>query len=54
MCVNKQYTDKSETTFNLRLNNHRKDLDKQNSLQADQQIPLSGDKFNKHKKLILI
>ena len=53
MCVNKQYTDKSETTFNLRLNNYRKDLNKKNSLQADQQIRISGDSFNKHKKLIL-
>ena len=31
---NEQYTDKSGTTFNLRLNNHRKN--KQNSHQADQ------------------
>ena len=54
MCVNKQDTDKFETTFNLRLNNHRKDLNKQNLLQADQQIRLSGDNFNKHKKLISI
>ena len=33
---NEQYTDKSGTTFNLRLNNHRKNLNKQNSLQANQ------------------
>ena len=26
----KQYTGKSETTFNLRLNNHRKDENKRN------------------------
>ena len=39
-CVlyNKQYTGKRETTFNLRLNNHRKDVNKRNSLQADQQF----------------
>ena len=39
-CVlyNKQYTGKCETTFNLRLNNHRKDVNKRNSLQADQQF----------------
>ena len=37
-CVlrNKQYTGKSETAFNLRLNSHRKDVNKQNSLEADQ------------------
>ena len=37
-CVlcNKQYTGTSETAFNLRLNSHRKDVNKQNSLDADQ------------------
>ena len=33
---NKKYTGKSETTFNLRLNTPRKDVNKQSSLQADQ------------------
>ena len=37
-CVlsNKQYTAKSETAFNLKLDNHQKNVNKQNSLQADQ------------------
>ena len=48
---NKQYTGKSETTFNLRSRNHRKDVSKQNSLQADQ---LPGHNFNKHAKFTLI
>ena len=53
MCVMQQtIAGKSETTFNLRLHNHRKDVDKQNSLQADQQ--LSGHNFNKHEKFTLI
>ena len=34
------YKSKSETTFNLRLSNHRKDVNKQKPLQADQQIRL--------------
>ena len=55
-CVlcNKQYTSKSETTFNLRVSSHQKDLNKQNSLQADQHFRLPGHKFNKLKKLSLI
>ena len=37
-CVlcNKQYARKSETAFNLRFNNHRKDVDKRKSLVVDQ------------------
>ena len=55
-CVscNKQYTDKSKTAFNLRLNNHRKDVIKRNSLQADQHFRLPGYNFNKHAKFTLI
>ena len=51
---NKQYIGKSETTFNLRLNNHRKDVNKRNSLQADQHFQLPGHNFNKHAKFTLI
>ena len=55
-CVfcNKQYTGKSETTFNLRPNNHRKEVSKQNSLQADQHFQLPGHNFHKHAKFTLI
>ena len=47
-CVlyNKQYTGKSETAFNLRLN--------KNLLQADQQFRLPGHNSNKHSKFTLI
>ena len=47
-CVlcNKQYTSKSETTFKLRLNNRWKDVNKRQSLQADQNL-------SKHAKFIL-
>ena len=51
---NEQYTDRSKTTFNLMLNNHRKDVDKQNSLQADQHFRLPGYNFNKHSRFTLI
>ena len=36
------------------LNNHRKDVDKQNSLQADQHFQLPGYNFNKHSRFTLI
>ena len=51
MLCNKQYTGKSEATFNLRLNNPQKDVNKQNSLQADQHFRLPGQNFKKHTKL---
>ena len=47
-------TGKYETAFSLRLNNHQKDINKQNSLQADQQFRLPGRNFNRHVKLTLI
>ena len=55
-CVlcNKQYTGKSETTFNSRLNNHRKGVNKWNCLQTDQYFRLPGRNFNKHAKFTLI
>ena len=51
-CVlcNKQYTGKSEATFNLRLSNHQKDVNKRNLLQVDQHFRLAGHNFNKHTK----
>ena len=54
MLFNKQRTGKSEITFNLRPNNHRKDVNKQNSLQTDQHFWLPGHNFNKHAKFTLI
>ena len=43
-----------ETTFNLMLNNHHKDINKQNLPQADQRLWLPGYNFNKHAKFTLI
>ena len=55
-CVlcNKQYTAKSETAFNLKLDNHQKNVNKQNSLQADQHFWLPGHNFNKKAKFTLL
>ena len=41
-----QYTGKSETEFNIRLNNHRKDVNRQNARQADQHFKLPYHNFN--------
>ena len=55
-CVlcNKQYTGKSVITFNLRLNNHGKDVKKRILLQTDQHFQLHGHNFNEHAKFTLI
>ena len=55
-CVlcNKQYTGKSETAFDFRLNNHRKDVNKRNSLQADQHFRLPSHNFKKQVRFTLI
>ena len=54
MLCNKQYAGKSETAYNLGLKNHRKNVNKQNSLQADQYFRLPGQNFDKHAKFTLI
>ena len=45
---------KSETQFNLRLNNHRKDVGRQNARIVDQHFKLPGHNFKQHSKFILI
>ena len=51
---NIQYVGKSETTFNIRLNNHRKDVKDPNTLPADKHFTLPGHDFNKNVKFTLI
>ena len=41
-----EYIGKSETEFNIRLNNHRKDVNRQNAPQADQHFKLPNQNFN--------
>lgn len=48
MLFNKQSISKSQTSFNLKLNNHQKDRNKQNKLQADSQFERHGHIFNRH------
>ena len=53
MLCNKEFTVKSETSFSLRQDNHRKDVNKQNSLQSDQHFRLPGHNCNRHAKFTL-
>ena len=45
---------KSEFQFNLRFNNHRKDINQQNAWLVDQLFKLPGHNFNHYAKFILI
>ena len=49
-----QYVEKSETPFNIRLNNHRKDIKKQNAIEACKHFKNNEHAFNKHGKFIII
>ena len=44
-----KYVGKSETSFNIRLNNHRNDIKKPNTIEA-----CKHGKFSKHGKFIVI
>ena len=50
---NIEYVGKSETTFNIRLNNHIKDGKDPNALPADKHFTLPGHEFNKNAKFTL-
>ena len=45
---------KAETTFDLRLNNHRKDTKKSNSIIFCKHFQEQGHNFNKHAKFIIV
>ena len=45
ICRN-QYIGKSEPEFNIKLNNHRKDVNRQYAPQADQHFKLPNHNFN--------
>ena len=49
-----QYVGKAETAFNLRLNNHRKDTKKSNSILACKHFQGQGHNFNIYAKFIII
>ena len=49
-----QYVGKSETSFNIRLNNHRKDIKKPNAIEASKHFNNNKHTFSKHGKFIII
>ena len=49
-----QYVGKSETSFNIRLNNHRKDIKKPSAIEACKHFNNNEDTFSKHGKFIII
>ena len=49
-----QYVGKSETSFNIRLNNHRKDIKKPNAIEAYKHFNNNEHIFSKHGKFIII
>ena len=49
-----QYIRKSETEVNIRLNNHRNDVNRQNAPLADQYFKLPNQNFNQHARFTLI
>ena len=49
-----QYVGKADTAFNLRLNNHKKDTKKSNSILACKHSMEKGHNFNKNAKFIII
>ena len=53
LCKSK-YVGKAETAFNIRLNNHRKDVNNPKSIPADFHLRKPGHSFNLHAKLTLI
>ena len=49
-----QYIGKAETAFNIRLNNHRKDVKDPKAIPADKHFSQTGYNFNLHAKFIII
>ena len=49
-----QYVGKAETEFNIRLNNHRKDVWKPDAIPASCHFSGKNHNFNRHAKFILI
>ena len=49
-----QYVGKSETTFNLRLNNHRKDVYNPKAIPACNHFKINGHNFMKYAKFTII
>ena len=51
---NKQYVGKAETSFNIRVNNHGKDVKKVDAIMACKHFHHESHNFNKHAKFTII
>ena len=51
---NKQYVGKAETSINIRLKNHRKDVKKVGAIMACKDFQQESHNFNKHAKFTII
>ena len=51
---NKQYVGKAETSFNITLNNHRKDGEKADRIMACKPLQEENHSLNKHGKFTII
>ena len=49
-----QYVGKSETSFNIRLNNHWKDIKKPNAIEACKHFDSNEHTFSKHSRFTII
>ena len=49
-----QYVSKNKAPFNIRLNNHRKDVKDPNTTLEDKHFQKSGHRFNKHARFTII
>ena len=49
-----QYIGKNETPFNIRFNNHRKDVKDTKAILADKNFPKSDHRFNEHARFKII
>ena len=48
-----QYVGKSETSFNIRPNNHRKDIKKPNAIEACKHFSSNENTFSKYGKFVI-
>ena len=51
---NKQYVGKAETSFNVKLNNHQKDVKNVDAIIACKHFQQESHNFNKHAKFTII
>ena len=51
---NLQFVNKNKTPFNIRLNNHRKDVKDRKAILADKNFQKNGHSFNEHARFTII